>query len=221
MRKVVVNCAMSYEMTIVPNSLRQRGLLLFAVLLCVASCSKQPALNALPTDATILAFGDSLTFGTGAQPHESYPALLAKLLQRKVINGGVPGELSATGLARLPTWLDEHRPALMILCHGGNDMLHKKSLDQAAANLGDMIGLARARNIQVVMLGVPRPGLLLSAADFYQDVVEQTQVPYDGETLAHILAKRGLKSDPVHPNAAGYAKLARGVFELLDDSGAL
>ncbi|MBN4078476.1 hypothetical protein JYT96_00550 [Gammaproteobacteria bacterium AH-315-C21] len=71
--------------------------------------------NTLDTNNTVLAFGDSLTFGSGTHPEKSYPAKLVQRINRKVINAGAPGEISADGLTRLPPLLNEHKPALLIV----------------------------------------------------------------------------------------------------------
>ena len=80
-------------------------------------------LKPLSQDAVILAFGDSLTFGTGAAPEQSYPSLLAEMTNLKVINAGVPGEVSSDGKKRLAKLLEETQPDLVVLCHGGNDLV--------------------------------------------------------------------------------------------------
>ena len=90
--------------------------------LAVAGCDPTPKVKALGDDAVILAFGDSLTFGTGASKHKSYPAQLQALISRTVINAGIPVEVSNTGLRRLPALLTRHQPDLVIICHGGNDI---------------------------------------------------------------------------------------------------
>jgi lysophospholipase L1-like esterase len=127
-------------------------------LLALGGCGKQPRLQPLASDAVVLAFGDSLTFGTGADERESYPAQLALLIGRNVARAGVPGEISGDGLKRLPDVLDEYQPKLLVLCHGGNDFLRRLSKQQVAANVRAMIRLAKSRGVDVVLIGTPEPG---------------------------------------------------------------
>lgn len=197
-------------------------LIILAVLSFVtAACSKTPQLPPLASDATILAFGDSLTYGTGAGDTESYPAVLATLTGRKVVNAGVPGELSASGASRLPELLEREHPALLILCHGGNDLLAHQSQQQLADNLRSMIRTARERGIGVLLVAVPTPDLTLTPPKLYQELSREFRIPLERKTLAQILGKSRLKSDHIHPNAAGYRQLAEALSQLLQSSGAL
>ncbi len=197
--------------------------LLLSLLLSLAACdSGPPRLEKLPADGVVLAFGDSLTFGTGAGAGDSYPAVLQALIGRRVVRAGVPGEVTAQGLARLPGVLREVNPDLLVLMHGGNDLLRRKSPARAAANLGAMVRMARERGVAVVLIGVPNLGLLLGhSAGFYGELAEELDIPYDGETLPAILLQPSLKSDAIHPNAQGYRQLAEAVAELLRRSGAI
>jgi lysophospholipase L1-like esterase len=198
----------------------RRAALALAVL--VAACSAgQPRLARLAPDAVVLAFGDSLTAGVGANPGESYPARLEALIGRKVLSSGVPGETSAAGLARLPAALEEAKPQLVILCEGGNDFLQKLDEAQAASNLRAMVRLAQSHGAQVVLIAVPKLGLLPSPADFYATIAKELAVPNEETALKKILTDSSLKSDLVHPNAAGYARLAEAIAALLRKTGAV
>lgn len=190
--------------------------------LTVLSCSNTSEnLSLLSNDATILAFGDSLTYGTGANQDESYPLRLAELTELKVINAGVPGEISRDGLKRLPALLDEYTPDLLILIHGGNDILKKLSRIEQRNNLLTMIELAKTRNIQITLLGVPEPGIFLKSAEIYEEIANETNVPIELSLLPDILGDNSLKSDIAHPNAEGYKQLAEGIFGFLKDNGAI
>lgn len=200
----------------------QRVCCLLLLAFALAGCGgSSPKLSGLSADATVLAFGDSLTFGTGAQPEASYPAVLEKLVGHKVWSAGVPGEVSAAGLARLPSALDYYQPRLLILCHGGNDFLRKLGDAQAAENLRAMIRLAKARGMDVALIAVPKPGLFPSPPDFYAEIAKEFGLPLEDAALKAILRDNELKSDVAHPNARGYAKLAEAIAALLHKSGAL
>jgi lysophospholipase L1-like esterase len=199
-----------------------RSILAGVVFLVLTGCgSDQPNLSALTTDATILAFGDSLTKGTGAASDQSYPAILSRLSGITVVNAGMPGELSSDGLQRLPNVLQTTQPQLMILCHGGNDMLRKKDLQAAARNIESMIALAQAQNVEVLLIGVPRPGLFLGTADMYLAIAAHSGIPAENDVLSDIISDPSLKSDPIHPNGKGYQRMAEAVLSLLQDTGAL
>jgi len=71
------------------------------------------------------------------------------------------------------------------------------------------------------MMGVPKPGLLLSPAEFYEQVATQTNTPADLDAIADILQYPANKSDAVHPNATGYRMLAERVEELIREEGGL
>lgn len=194
--------------------------LLVAGLLSGCGSSTEP-LPRLSSDAVVLAFGDSLTFGTGAKPQQSYPAVLETLIGRTVINAGKPGEVSADGLRRLPREVESEEPDLVILCHGGNDFLRKLDKRKTKKNLLSMIEYLREEEIPVVMLGVPDFGLFLNTADIYLEVAEEMAVPIEADIIPDVGGDNRLKSDHIHPNAAGYRRMAETIQALLTQNGAL
>jgi len=205
----------------VKKSLILLQLLLLCCLSLLTGCSRGAQVPPLAADGVVLAFGDSITAGTGAGAGESYPDVLSGLIGRKVVNAGVPGEVTAEGLARLPELLELHQPALLILCHGGNDLLRRSDQGQAADNLRAMIRLAQERGIAVLLVAVPTPDLSLKPPPFYAELATEFGIPIESKTLAKILGKGSLKSDYVHPNAAGYRQLAEALTALLKKSGAI
>lgn len=196
--------------------------LLLAVLALCAGCGGgTPKLAKLGSSDIVVAFGDSLTYGTGAKEQESYPAVLAGLISRTVIRSGVPGEQTAGGLQRLPAVLDEHKPRLVIVCLGGNDMLRKGSHQAIESNLREILKAIKARGMDAVLVGVPAPGLITSAPDFYDKLAKEFGIPYEGRIVTSVLYKPELKSDPIHPNADGYRRIAEAMDKLLRDAGAI
>ena len=85
----------------------KRTILILALL--AAGCARKPTIAPITPDTTILAFGDSLTAGSGANKAQSYPSVLAELLGCTVINAGKPGEVTADGMARLKTSMNEQK----------------------------------------------------------------------------------------------------------------
>ena len=187
----------------------------------IASCDSHIPLEPLSDNAVILAFGDSLTFGTGANYNQSYPAHLQNLINKTVINSGVPGEISLKGLRRLPTALKRHKPELVLLCHGANDILRKLDLNATKSHLQSMIDLIRQSGAQVIILAAPNFELFLPPSIMYLELAETNQVPILEDTLSGILLNPAKKSDQIHPNAEGYKIIAEKIKTFLEKSGAL
>ena len=190
---------------------------------CLASCADdKPTLSALENDAVILAFGDSLTFGLGANSKmESYPAVLSQLTGLQVVNEGFSGEVSEDGLERLADILPILKPNLVILCHGGNDIIRKLGKEQLKSNLKQMIVLIESTGAEVVLVGVPNFNLMLNVPELYPDLAVEHQLPIELETLSEIERNPKMKSDQIHPNAQGYRLMAERIYTLLQDSGAI
>ena len=191
---------------------------LFFSILFFTGCDSGTSIKPFNQESVVLAFGDSLTHGTGASTGQSYPDVLSELLGIKVINVGIPGEVSAAGLKRLPAVLEEHNPTLVILCHGGNDFLRK--LDQAttSSNLDAMITLIRSRGADVVLVGVPKFGFGLQVPELYSQIADKYTIPLQKEILVDLLADNSMKSDVIHPNATGYRLMAEAIYDLINKS---
>ena len=187
----------------------------------LSGCEPSAKLEPLAEDAVILALGDSLTAGSGAETSQAYPARLQSLIARTVINAGIPGEISISGLRRLPVLIEQYQPDLIIICHGANDILRKLDLQQTRNNIQQMIDLSRSQGVQVVLIGVPEFSMFLSSAAFYEELAEKNHLPIENSVLGDVLKKPAYKADHVHPNAAGYAVIAERLVELLKDSGAI
>ncbi|MFT7414714.1 MAG: acyl-CoA thioesterase-1 [Methylophagaceae bacterium] len=207
--------------------LKQRQLLRFStVLWCcffLISCSDSlPTLRPLASNAVIVAFGDSLTFGTGANSQaESYPAVLQQLTGRTVINAGIPGEISQQGLLRLPLILEQTKPDLVVLCHGGNDLIRKLGNDQLKNNLEKMIGLIQKSGAEVLLIAVPRFSINLAVPDLYTELATTYNLPIELTILAELERNSAMKSDTIHPNSVGYKLLAERIRRLIFTAGGL
>lgn len=194
--------------------------LLFSII-TLTGCGKEATFTTLPIDATILAFGDSLTFGKGVSKTDAYPAVLQTLISRNVMNAGISGETTSEGLLRLPELLNSETPDLLILFEGGNDILRNQNLTVTKSNLDSMIRLAKKMNIPVVLIGVPKKSLLGKTAGFYAELAEEHSIPLEDSIVGKLLRQSSMKSDSVHFNVAGYAALAEAISELLKKHGAV
>lgn len=190
---------------------------------CLTACSDEQAkLKPLANNAVILAYGDSLTFGTGANSKtESYPAVLQQLSGRDVINAGIPGEISQEGLLRLPAILEQTKPDLVVLCHGGNDLIRKLGNDQLKNNLREMIRLIQASGAEAVLIAVPQFNLTLAVPALYAEIATEFNIPVEQSIIRELEGNVKVKSDTIHPNAMGYKLLAQRIRTLISSAGGI
>ena len=204
--------------------MNRRHFLLLTAALLTACGKKAPKHSALPRGSAVLALGDSLTYGYGANPTESYPARLAELTGWAITNGGVSGDTSAQALARLPELLREHTPHLVIISIGGNDFLRRQPENETRTNIRAIIQACKAAGAETLLVGVPGVGVGAALGypgdhPLYADLAKAENIPDYANGWSQILGKDALKSDQIHPNAAGYAEFARGLTAYLKENG--
>ena len=187
--------------------------LLFALQACQ---EKKTAVQTVPAGSTVLALGDSLTFGTGASPESAYPAMLAELTGWQVVNAGVAGDTSAQALQRQPALLAQHQPRLVIVSIGGNDFLRKLPEEETRANITAICRQALDSGAQVLLVAVPKVSLSAAMGQMtdhplYAEIARELGVPLQREGWGEVLGNETLRSDAVHANAKGYAQFARSL----------
>lgn len=192
------------------------------LLLLLSACTgDERQLQPLFPDSVVLAYGDSLTFGTGANRDEAYPFVLASLINRTVINAGRSGETSSEGVARLGKVLKQYQPDLLILAHGGNDLLRRYPDKQTKENLRQMVELAQGLGVDVMLVAIPKPGVFLNPAPFYAELAEEMQLVLEPDIITYVEKRTDLKSDAIHPNAQGYRHIATGIATRMAATGAV
>lgn len=207
---------------------RRRLLALLPTAALLAACGKRaPKARPIATGAAVLALGDSLTSGVGADAATAYPAVLQALTGWQVVNGGVSGDTTAQALARLPALLEAHRPLLAIVGIGGNDFLRQMSAAAAKDNIRAICRAATAAGAQVMLVAVPQFSLLAASTGrltdhpLYAELAGELQLPLYEGGWAEVLGNASLRSDQVHANAQGYRQFAEGLAKRLRQAGLL
>ena len=206
----------------------QLRLLALTLAVALVGCGDATPLTAVPAGSVVLAFGNSITFGTGAAgPGEAYPTQLAALSGWQVVNAGIPGDTAAAARERIDGILEVTRPALVIVELGGNDFLRRRPEAAVKEDLRAIVTAIKRSGAQVVLVAVPKFSLLgavtgrLPDSTIYAELASEEQLLLIEGTLADVLSDAELKTDPIHPNAKGYRQLAAGIAEQLHRAGLL
>jgi len=179
---------------------------------------------------TIIAFGDSITYGRGSSsngPRTGYPAFLQGILEYnypghsfRLINKGVPGEVTAGGLNRISDVLDSYPADYILIMEGTNDIFSHLSSATIQKNLETMLRRAIAHGVHpllaTIIPTVPdiRAQQYHSTANFYrggyvQSLCSRYLIPCADQWNAFCsIPNFGTavmdRSAGVHPNTDGY-----------------
>lgn len=191
------------------------------------------ALLVLATSASaerlhILALGDSLTQGYGLLDQEGFVPQLRDWLQARghdvrIVNGGVSGDTTAGGLARVE-WSLSPEIQGMIVALGGNDLLRGIDPAVSRANLEGILKVAQAKGLEVLLIGMQAPGnygpeYKAQFDAMYPDLADAYGTLYQESFFEGLMQNAGdpagfgafMQSDGIHPNAAGVARIVEAI----------
>lgn len=186
-------------------------MLLCAGALCVSGCAKREIRNVNSKGKNIICFGDSITLGYGVEQEESYPAALAKITPYPVINAGVDGDTTARAAKRFAPDVLEKDPLLVIIELSANDFLKKIPMETTLQELGDMIDKAHAKGAMVAVVDISAGMFMREYRKNLGRLAREKDAIFIPAILSGILTNPSLKSDYIHPSAAGYKIIAQKI----------
>lgn len=177
---------------------------------------------------TILFFGDSLTAGYGLPAAQAYPSLIEQRLKEKahnyrVLNGGLSGDTSASGVLRIERWLNQPID-IFVLALGANDGLRGIPARETSQNLQQIIDKVRLRNpeVRTILSGMEIPDIVPGryAAEFrtlFRELALSNNIAFIPFLLEGVAGMRQLNlADGMHPNAEGQKLLANHTWAVLE-----
>src|ERR1700741_3101373 len=190
-----------------------------------AGADAAPRANPAAKPVKLLVLGDSLIQGYGLAPGQDFPAQLERALKVrgmnvKVINGGVSGDTSAGGVARI-AWSLTDNPDAAIVEFGGNDALRGLAPTDTERNIGAILAALKARHIPVLLAGIKSPRNM--GADYTKEfdavfpaLAKKYEVLFypfflDGVAVNPALNQR----DGIHPDEKGVAVIVQRMMPMV------
>ncbi len=200
--------------------MNKKTILFVLIIVCVGAWflffKKTPLTNYPPQGNTVMMFGDSLVEGVGATKGNDLPSLIGRGIGVPVLNFGKSGNTTSDGVLRVSDALVK-KPNVVLILLGGNDALRRVSRVDTEKNLRSIISTFQNAGAVTILLGV-RGGILGDPYDsMYEDIADSTGSAYISDVLSGLFADSRYMSDAIHPNDAGYAKIAVRVIPLVKD----
>jgi acyl-CoA thioesterase-1 len=189
---------------------------LFVILLIIlCGCARPEIPNLNNKGANIICFGDSITFGYGANPGEDYPTVLSNLVSAPVINAGVDGDTTFEALARIESDVLSKDPYLVIVEFGGNDFLRKVPKADTIKNLGEVIERIHQHGAIVALVDISAGFFFQEYRAAFKKLAKDKKTIFVPVVLTNIITNPAMKSDFFHPNARGYQMIAKRVYQAI------
>jgi len=176
--------------------------------------------------ASILVLGDSLSGAYGINSDQGWVALLQRQLvsegyEYSVINASVSGDTTRTGLSRIDSALQTHKPAIVIVALGGNDGLRGLAFSEIETSLANIIEQCREYNARVLLVGIrlppnygPRYNQQFAA--LYRRLSDRYGIPLVPQMLDKVADHRELmQNDGMHPKAEAQPQVMRNIWTVL------
>jgi lysophospholipase L1-like esterase len=189
--------------------------LCFLFFILLAGCGKREIKNLNSSGESIICFGDSITFGYGANPTEDYPTALRKMVNLPVINAGVDGDTTFMALERLENDVLAKNPRLVIVEFCGNDFLKKIPKENTVKNLAKIIDRIQDRGAMVALVDISAGVFFQEYRQAFKKLAVQKKTIFIPVLLNRIITNPAMKSDFFHPNARGYQVIAKRIYQAI------
>ncbi len=203
-----------------------------SIVLLLTNCAKREIKNTDSKGKNIICFGDSITFGYGAEQGEDYPAELSKMVnpapsslvppffRRRgvnipVINAGMSSDTSTIGLIRIETDVLNKEPLLVIIEFCGNDFIKRIPKEETIKNIEKMIDLCQQRKAMVALVDISAGMFFGEYRSIFSKIAHEKQAIFIPAVLNRVLTNPIMKSDFLHPNASGYKLIAQRIYKAI------
>lgn len=170
----------------------------------------------ISNEATIVAFGDSLTAGYGSSKDKDYVTVLSRMINRPIVNLGMSGDTTTGALNRVGE-ITKRNPELVIIFLGGNDVLRRENLNTTFGNLDEIVKVSSQNGAKVVLVGVPGSVFGDPYEKRFKEIAKKYDAIFIPQFLSKLIGKKDLMYDAIHPNDAGYKIVAEKIYEVVKD----
>lgn len=168
-----------------------------------------------PTREAVVFLGDSITSGHGLPLEVAFPHRVSEALRIPVRNAGISGDTTAGALRRLGADVLAHRPKLVVVELGANDVFRRVPREQTYGNVRAIVRRLREDGAGVVLVHVKMGAWGGDALEGYREIARSEGAWLVEDFLDGVVPN--LTTDGLHPTAEGHARLATRLEPILRD----